>query len=147
MKDLHRGVSTSRRWIMLACVMLLIGSVSYGQHGEMWLEYSGGQGPGKGKTVVLISGDDEYRSEEGMPMLAKILSTHHGFDTKVLFAIDPEKKEIIPNYKSNIPGLHFLEDADLVIMLMRFRELPDDQMKFIDDYVQSGKPIIGLRKG
>jgi type 1 glutamine amidotransferase len=145
MKNLKRESVNSRSWTLLALAMLLSVCTGYAQHGELWLEYTGGQGSGKGKKIVLISGDDEYRSEEGMPMLAKILSTHHGFDTKVLFAIDPEKKEIIPNYKSNIPGLHFLADADLVIMLIRFRELPDEQMKFIDDYIQAGKPIIGLR--
>src|SRR5688500_17068477 len=29
-------------------------------------------GPGKGKHVVLLAGDEEYRSEEALPMLAKI---------------------------------------------------------------------------
>ncbi|WP_232835051.1 ThuA domain-containing protein [Pleomorphovibrio marinus] len=115
------------------------------QHGEKWLEFKGEDGPGKGKKIVLISGDDEYRSEEGLPMLGKILAKHHGFDCTVLFPIDPSTNEVVPNYQKNIPGLSHLETADLVIMLIRFRELPDEQMKHIDDYVQAGKPIIGLR--
>ena len=32
------------------------------------------EGPGKGKHIVLLAGDEEYRSEEGLPMLGKILS-------------------------------------------------------------------------
>ncbi len=134
----------------LFIVMMLLtftwgGSYCQAQHGEKWLEFKGEGGPGKGKKIVLISGDDEYRSEEGMPMLGKILAEHHGFHCTVLFSIDPSTNEIVPNYKNNIPGLSHLEEADLVIMLIRFRELPDEQMKFIDNYVQAGKPIIGLR--
>ena len=56
--------------------------------GPLWLTYKGGEGPGKGKHIVLIAADQEYRSEQCMPMLAKILSTHHGFDCTVLYAVD-----------------------------------------------------------
>ena len=38
------------------------------------LSLQGKKGPGQGKTVVLVSGDEEYRTEESMPMLAKILA-------------------------------------------------------------------------
>jgi type 1 glutamine amidotransferase len=94
--------------------------------------------------VVLISGDEEYRSEEAIPQLAKILSKHHGFRCTVLFAIDPKTGEVNPNV-SNIPGLEALQSADLMVIFTRFRNLPDEQMKFIVDYVEAGKPIIGLR--
>ena len=116
-----------------------------GQSPKLWLEYEGKRGPGKGKTVVLISGDEEYRSEETMPQLARILSERHGFRTIVLFAIDPKDGTINPNVNTNIAGLENLKKADLVIMLIRWRNLPDDQMKAIVDYAESGKPLIGLR--
>ena len=57
---------------------------------DPWLEIKGGAGPGQGKHVVLVSGDEEYRSEEALPQLAKILAKHHGFDCTVLFAVDDE---------------------------------------------------------
>lgn len=104
-----------------------------------------GDGPGEGKHIVLVSGDEEYRSEEACPMLAKILSVHHGFNTTVLFAINPETGFINPNIQTNIPGLEALETADLVILDTRFRKLPDDQLKHFADYVNAGKPLIGLR--
>ncbi|MGH9339469.1 MAG: ThuA domain-containing protein [Acidobacteriota bacterium] len=109
-----------------------------------WVTYEGGEGPGKGKHIVFISGDEEYRSEEALPMLARILAVHHGFRCTVLFAIDPQTGEIKPDV-SNIPGLSQLETADLMILFTRWRELPDEQMKYIIDYTNSGKPIIGLR--
>ena len=112
---------------------------------DPWLSIPGTAGPGKGKTVVLISGDEEYRSEEALPQLAKILATRHGFDTVTLFAIEPATGEINPNNGKNIPGLEALAKADLVVMGLRFRALPPDQMKLIDEYLMKGKPVIGLR--
>ena len=111
---------------------------------DQWVVYQGGEGPGKGKHVVLISGDEEYRSEEALPQLAKILAKHHGFNCTVLFAIGKDGT-IDPNRNDNIPGLEALATADLMIIATRFRNLPDDQMKEIVDYVESGRPIIGMR--
>lgn len=78
-------------------------------------------------------------------MLGKILSVRHGFKCTVLFSINPEDGTIDPLNQKNLPGLENLESADLMIIDTRFRELPDDQMKYVDEYVNSGKPIIGLR--
>ena len=112
---------------------------------DPWLTFPGGDGPGKGKKIVLVSGDEEYRSEEALPQLGQILAKHHGFDCTVLFAIDPKDGAIQPNVNNNIPGLEKLKDADLLILFTRFRNLPDDQMKHFVDYIESGKPIVGLR--
>lgn len=109
------------------------------------LTYEGAEGPGKGKHVVLISGDEEYRSEEGLPQLAKILATHHGFKATVLFAIDPDSGIINPHVNTNIPGTDALDSADLMVILTRWRRLPDDQMAPIDRFLKAGKPIVGLR--
>lgn len=103
------------------------------------------QGKAKGRNIVLISGDEEYRSEESLPQLAKILSARHGFRCTVLFAIDKKDGTINPAEVSNIPGLEALDSADLLILLTRFRDLPDDQMKHLAAYIESGKPIVGIR--
>lgn len=107
--------------------------------------YEGRGGPGDGKNVVLVSGDEEYRSEEALPQIGKILAVHHGFDCRVLFAINPDTGDINPNVTNNIPGLEALETADLMIIFTRFRDLPPDQMEHIVNYVKSGRPIIGMR--
>lgn len=120
---------------------------------ELWLTYPGGDGPGNGKHVVLIAAEQEYRSEQSMPMLARILSQHHGFDCTVLFSVN-EQGEVDPTLpapfddktkRHNIPGLEYLASADCVIWLSRFMHLPDDQMKHFHDYFDSGKPLIALR--
>lgn len=122
-----------------------------------WLTYPGGDGPGKGKHVVLIAADQEYRSEQSMPMMAKILSTHHGFDCTVLFGVN-DKGEVDPtmpvypekgkesDFKSHhIPGLEHLALADLVIFFTRLLTLPKAENELIVKYVDSGKPFIALR--
>lgn len=112
---------------------------------EPWVVYEGNEGPGKSKHIVFVSGDEEYRSEEALPMLAKIMAVHYGFKCTALFAIDPKTGIIDPVNQTNIPGLHHLETADMMVLSTRFRELPDEQMKYIVDYTDSGKPVMGLR--
>ncbi|MCY4535324.1 MAG: hypothetical protein OXB91_08170, partial [Bryobacterales bacterium] len=67
------------------------------------VQYEGGEGAGQGKHIVLIGGDEEYRSEEGLPQLARMLSQHHGFRCTVLFAVDPETGIVNPHVNTNIP--------------------------------------------
>lgn len=107
--------------------------------------YPGQPGPGQGKHIVLLAGDEEYRSEEAMPQLAKILAERHGFTCTVLFTLNPTNGTIDPLTQTNLPGLEILDRADMLIVNLRFRELPDEQMRHFVNYVNSGKPIMGLR--
>jgi len=107
--------------------------------------YEGGPGPGKGKHIVFVVGDQEYRSEESMPALAKILARRHGFKCTVLLPINQQTGEIDPSLTDNISGLEALHSADLMVLFLRFQELPDEQMKEIIDYTNSGRPIVALR--
>lgn len=135
------------RWTKLLLLLALAGGfISHIQAATGdWVVYEGKKGPGKGKHIVFVTGDEEYRSEEAMPMLAKILATHHGFKCTVLFPINPADGSIDPNNQTNIVGLEALEKADMMVIFTRFRELPDDKMKYVVDFVNSGKPILGIR--
>ena len=133
---------------LVRCVLVtgfLVSLATVASAGEAWNVFPGGDGPGKGKQVVLVSGDEEYRSEEALTQLAKILAKHHGFDCTVLYAIDSNSGEIAPNEQKNIPGLESLQNAELMVIATRFRNLPDEQMKEIDDYLKSGRPVVGMR--
>ena len=110
----------------------------------LWATFEGVSGPGKGKHVVFLAGDEEYRSEEGLPQLAKILSRRHGFKCTVLFSVGPDSV-IDPGVTNNQPGTESLKTADVCVMLLRFRNWPDEQMAHFDAYLKAGKPIIGLR--
>ncbi|MBM3888901.1 MAG: ThuA domain-containing protein [Verrucomicrobia bacterium] len=110
-----------------------------------WLVYEGKDGPGRGKHIVLLAGDEEYRSEEAIPMLARILAVRHGFKCTVSFSINPKDGKIDPCTLNNQPGLETLASADACVMSLRFRDWPDEQMKHFVDYYLSGKPFIALR--
>ncbi len=111
---------------------------------DPWVVYEPVPGQEKGKHIVLVSGDEEYRSEEALTQLGRILAKRHGFKCTVLYAMEDDGT-ITPTRVNNIPGLEALDSADLMVIFTRFRDLPDDQMKHIVDYVESGRPIVGLR--
>ena len=94
--------------------------------------------------IVFVTGDDEYRSEESMPMLAQILKRDYGFDVTVCYSLD-ENGNIAPGNQKSISGLEALDDADLMVLFTRFRDLPPDQFQHFLKYVQSGKPVVGFR--
>src|SRR6478672_5566846 len=129
--------------LLLILSAFLLGGIwsSVATAANPWIVFDGFDGPGKGKHIVFVSGDEEYRSEEALPQLGKILAKHHGFKCTVLFAIDPKDGTINPNV-SNIPGLEALDSADLMVIFTRFRHLPDEQMKPLVDYLDAGKPIV-----
>ena len=146
--------SLYRAALLLSCSPLLAHPVP---DSPQWLTYSGNKGPGKGRHIVLISADQEYRSEQSMPMMAGILSRHHGFDCTILFGVN-DKGEVDPTmpvypkkgqeakFKShNIPGLKHLASADLVVFFTRLLTLPGEQQERIVSYIDSGKPMIALR--
>lgn len=128
----------------IAAVVFAVAGAAVAEEGP-WLIYEGGDGPGAGKRVVLIAGDEEYRSEEALPLLARMLSEHHGFHCTVLFSWNERGGYIDPNMQGNIPGTHHLEDADLAFFFNRFRNPTDEQMAHIDAYLKSGRPVVGLR--
>ena len=127
------------------CIVLWQFALAGWAHAADGVVYQGKAGPGQGKHIVFLAGDEEYRSEEGLPMLAKILAVRHGFKCTVLFPINPADGTIDPLTLTNMPGMAALDSADLCVMGLRFRELPDRQMKHFVDYLNAGKPIIALR--
>jgi hypothetical protein len=89
--------------------------------------------------VVFVTGDHEYGGEETLPLIATELEKNYGLSTKVLKA-SPNQ-----NAEKNIPGMEILAQADLVVFFLRWRQLPPDQLEFIDKYLKSAKPVMGFR--
>ena len=94
--------------------------------------------------VVFVTGDEEYRSEESMPMLARILKREYNFRVSICYALN-EDGFIDPNVLDNIQGLEQLDDADMMVLFTRFRALPDSQAHYILKFAESGKPMAGFR--
>ena len=107
------------------------------------LIFEGTEGPGKGKHVVLLAGDEEYRSEEAMPMMAQILA-RQGFKTTVLFSLD-EKGNVNPDAGEHLSNPEAMDSADAVVMSLRFRHWQDEAMEKFEAALNRGTPIIALR--
>lgn len=89
--------------------------------------------------VVFVTGDHEYSSEATMPLLAAELEKNYNMRTIVLESYPDQ------NAEEDIPGLEALKEADLAVFFLRWRRLPEEQVKYIDDYLKSGKPVMGFR--
>lgn len=93
----------------------------------------------KQPLVVFVTGDHEYSGEFTLPLIAAELEKNYGFRTKVLKAYPNQ------NAEKDIPGLEALQEADLAVFYLRWRQLPPDQLEHIEKYLKSGKPVMGFR--
>ena len=133
-----------RRWsVALAALTCLTAIVAAQTPNPHLVVYDGTSGPGRGKHIVFLAGDHEYRSEETLPELARILSRHYGFKSSVLFTTDADGA--IEPGSSRIAGLEALRSADLLVIFLRFQDFPDAEMRFLVDYLDRGGPVVGLR--
>lgn len=101
-------------------------------------------GGSKSKHIVLLAGDEEYRSEEAMPMLGKLLSQRHGFKCTVLFSVNGEGV-IDPTAGNSLTHPEALDSADAIVMLLRFRHWDDVTTRKFQAAIQRGVPVIALR--
>ena len=129
--------------VALACAVLAVAVPAAAQNPHL-VVYEGDQGPGRGKHIVFLAGDHEYRSEETLPALARILAKRYGFKCSVFFTTDAATGFIEPG-SSHISGLEALKTADLMVVFLRFQDFPDAEMQHIADYVDRGGPVVGFR--
>ena len=100
---------------------------------------------GTPQHIVLVAGDEEYRTEESMPMLGKILSQRHGFKCTVVFSLGADGGYIDANNQQGLKGLEALDSADLMLIGTRFRQPDESGAKHITDFLNAGKPVVGIR--
>jgi type 1 glutamine amidotransferase len=117
--------------LVLLCVLLQSGFYSCAQTRT--------SANSKKPFIVFVTGDHEYSGETTLPLMAAELEKNYGFRTKVLKAYPDQ------NAEENIPGLEALKEADVAVFFLRWRRLPADQVKYIEDYLKTGKPVVGFR--
>ena len=105
--------------------------------------YKGTDGPGVGRHIVLIAGDHEYRSEEILPAMGRLLAKRFGFKCSIFFTLDDEG--FIEPGSSDIEGLVALETADLFVAGLRFQDFAAAEMQHVVDYLDRGGPVLGIR--
>ena len=128
---------------LAGCCLAPVSGTAQGQNPHV-VVYQGEKGPGAGKHIVWLAGDHEYRGEETLPALARIMARHYGFTCSVYFTTDPATGFIVPG-SSNIKGLEALRTADLLVVFLRFQDFPDEEMQHIVDYLDRGGPVVGYR--
>jgi len=126
-------------------LLVFLGLAGTASAEEGTITYEPGDGAGQGKHIVLVCGDWEYRCEESLPMLAKILAKRHGFQCTVLFSMNPKDGTVDPSVKNNIPGMSVLKSADMMVVFAMDLTLPDEQMKHFVEFLETGKPVFGIR--
>ena len=142
-------MSIHRREIffVFTAIIALVAATAKGAGGG-GITYQGADGPGKGKHVVFVL-NGKYSSTQDLAVLAEMLAVRYGFTCTALFTTDPNTGAIVHETRDreldNIDGLEALDHADLMVISMCARHLPDEQMKHIADYVESGRPIVGIR--
>lgn len=89
--------------------------------------------------AVIVVGTHHYSPEKTMPKFAAELE-RLGFKATVINPDwDPEKD------RRGLPGIEALAEADVALFFTRFLKLEDVQLKYITDYIESGKPVVGFR--
>ncbi len=134
----------TRFYLIAWTILFLAAGTSTAYAGDGPLVYQGDAGPGAGKHIVFLAGDHEYRSEEALPALARLIAKHHGFKCTVLFNVDKETGEIVPG-NSNMPHTEVIKTANLLVFGLRFQNFPAQQMQPIVDYLDKGGPVVGTR--
>ena len=86
--------------------------------------------------VAIVIAEQEYRAHETLPPFAL---DHLGKEFKVSFVFANEKE------RNDLPGIDVLNEADVLLLSVRRRVLPPAQMSVIREYLESGKPIVGIR--
>ncbi len=93
--------------------------------------------PDNRPRAVFLIGDDEYKTAETLPAFATSELEPAGI--RCTFAIAD------PKAPHDFPGAQALADADLVVLSVRRRAPSTEHMTLIRKYLDSGKPLVGIR--
>ncbi len=90
------------------------------------------------RKVVMVIGEDEYRTEMTLPAYAKSDLEPLGFDVTIIHSDSKDK--------NNFPGLvEALDGADVLLISVRRRTPPKEQLDAIRSHIAAGKGVVGIR--
>jgi type 1 glutamine amidotransferase len=88
--------------------------------------------------VLMMIGEDEYKTWETLPEFGKAELEPRGIKVTVI--------QQDPKNHSNFPGLvDGLANADLLIVSVRRRLPPKEQIDAVRNFLAAGKPLVGIR--
>ena len=83
----------------------------------------------------MLVAEREYQTDETLPAFAK----QHLDDYRLTFVFAD------PKDANHLIGIDAIKSADVLVVSVRRRTLPKDQLDLVRDYVSSGKPVVGIR--
>jgi len=90
------------------------------------------------RSIVMMIGEDEYKTETTLPQFAKDHLEPHGFQVKIMQADATDKNDF--------PGLvEALPPADVLLVSVRRRPPKAEQLAAVRAHLAAGKPVIGIR--
>jgi putative heme-binding domain-containing protein len=95
---------------------------------------AGGAGPKK-LRVALVSGSVEYKSDESLPKLQKLLEEKYPVECVRIFR----------KTDSELPDAKKLAECDAAIFFTRRLTIDGEELAAVKAFVESGKPILGIR--
>lgn len=94
--------------------------------------------PAQAAKLVFMIGEDEYLTWETLPAFAKSDVEPAGHRVTFIHADAADK--------NNFPGLvEALKDADLLLVSVRRRTPPKEQLDAVRAFLAAGRPLIGIR--
>lgn len=87
--------------------------------------------------VVFIIGEREYETKTTLPEFAHSELEYRGIRSTFVHA-----KSDDPN---NFPGIEAIKEADLILISVRRRTPPKEQLDLIRRHLEAGKPLVGIR--
>ena len=102
------------------------------------------EGKAEKPYVHIFAAEAEYGAFYSMPMLAELLNHHYGFSVSVSYALDA-KGQIDSRVRDGLIGFELLVRADLAVFFTRSKELTKETSRQLQQYLDSGKPIVGFR--
>ena len=90
----------------------------------------------KRKHVAIVMAEREYKTADTLP---KFALEELGRDFKISLV------HASPTTRDTLPGVAVIKDADLILLSVRRRNLPKEQLDLFRQHLAAGKPLVGIR--
>lgn len=85
--------------------------------------------------LVIVTGEKEYKTEVTLPLFAE---AELGNDFRISYVLGNQDE-------STLDGMNVLASADVALISVRRRPIPQPQLQALRDFVAAGKPVVGIR--
>ena len=88
------------------------------------------------KHLVIVTAEDEYKTEETLPPFA-LAELGKTFKISTVYGHSENRSEL--------PGAEVLKEADVILLSVRRRNLPEKTLGLFRAHIAAGKALVGIR--